>query len=162
MNPDMNPSPTQKYIREHTPSLDDIIFTRRQFLARTGMGFGALSLASLFGMNPYEADAVTGALAKGGPQAEGAALQNEGRSFTFSRKVGRRTSIRGPEAGARAATTRRFPATRPRLRRRSSSQDGKSGIEVSEGFPKLGEMVDDMTIIRSLGRAFRRTMGAGS
>src|SRR4029450_12184400 len=27
---------------------------------------------------------------------------------------------------------------------------GKSGVEASEVFPKLGEMVDDMTIIRSL------------
>ena len=34
-------NPNEKYIREHTPSADDIIFTRRQFLLRTGMGFGA-------------------------------------------------------------------------------------------------------------------------
>ena len=61
---------TDKYLREHTPSLDDIIFTRRQFLARTGMGFGALSLASLFGIDPYSADgASTAALRRLGPLA---------------------------------------------------------------------------------------------
>jgi hypothetical protein len=46
-----------KYLREHTPTLDDIIFTRRDFLVRTGLGMGALSLASLFGLNPFDAQA---------------------------------------------------------------------------------------------------------
>ena len=45
--------PTEKYIREHSPSLDDILFTRRQMLMRTGMGFGAMSLAAVFGINPF-------------------------------------------------------------------------------------------------------------
>ena len=45
--------PTDKFLREHSPSMDDIIFTRRQFLTRTGMGFGAMSLAALFGINPF-------------------------------------------------------------------------------------------------------------
>ena len=51
----MNPpnQPSEKYIREHSPSLNDIIFTRRQFLQRTGMGFGAMSLAGVFGINPW-------------------------------------------------------------------------------------------------------------
>src|SRR5438093_4695685 len=30
------------------------------------------------------------------------------------------------------------------------SKKGKSGIEVSEVFPKLGELVDDLTVIRSM------------
>ena len=51
MNPD--PTPSAKYLREHTPSLDDLIFTKREFLIRTGMGFGAMSLASMFGVNPF-------------------------------------------------------------------------------------------------------------
>ena len=48
---------SEKYLREHSPSLEDIIFTRREYLVKTGMGFGALSLASLFGLNPYDAEA---------------------------------------------------------------------------------------------------------
>src|SRR6478752_7765425 len=64
MHPEPNCSCTDKYLREHTASPDDIIFTRRQFLQRTGMGFGALSLASLFGINPFEADGATAAAAK--------------------------------------------------------------------------------------------------
>src|SRR5262245_56469828 len=59
--------PTEKYLREHTPSLDDMIFTRRQMLLRTGMGFGAMSLAGVFGINPFAegAAALTPAVGKG-------------------------------------------------------------------------------------------------
>src|SRR5262245_59176905 len=42
-------SDDNKYIRQHSPRLDDFFVTRRQFLQRAGMGFGALSLAALFG-----------------------------------------------------------------------------------------------------------------
>src|SRR4029450_10833938 len=52
-------SMNDKYLREHTPTLDDIIFTRRDFLVRTGLGMGALSLASLFGLNPFDGQAAT-------------------------------------------------------------------------------------------------------
>ena len=38
-----------KYIREHSARLEDLFITRRQFLQRAGMGFGALSLAALLG-----------------------------------------------------------------------------------------------------------------
>ncbi len=53
MNPDLQPFSTEKYVREHTPSFDDVIFTRRQLLLRSGMSLGALSLASVFGVNPF-------------------------------------------------------------------------------------------------------------
>src|ERR1700747_2579455 len=56
MHPDLRSS--DKYLREHTPQgIDDIIATRREFLARTGMGFGGLSLAALFGLNVFDASA---------------------------------------------------------------------------------------------------------
>jgi hypothetical protein len=38
-------------ITQHQPSADDFCVTRRQFLNRFGMGFGALSLAGLFGQS---------------------------------------------------------------------------------------------------------------
>src|SRR5882724_140771 len=40
-------SSENKFIREHSARLQDYFLTRRQFLQRTGMGFGALSLAAL-------------------------------------------------------------------------------------------------------------------
>ena len=42
-------SSENKYIREHLPRVQDFFVTRRQFLQRAGMGFGALSLAALLG-----------------------------------------------------------------------------------------------------------------
>ena len=38
-------------ITQHQPCADDFCVTRRQFLNRFGMGFGALSLAGLFGQS---------------------------------------------------------------------------------------------------------------
>ena len=35
--------------KEHSADIEDLFLTRRQFLQRAGMGFGALSLAGLFG-----------------------------------------------------------------------------------------------------------------
>ena len=40
---------TNKYIAEHTAKVEDLFQTRRQFLQRAGMGFGALGLAALMG-----------------------------------------------------------------------------------------------------------------
>src|ERR1051325_11429059 len=46
---DTSMSTTNKFIREHSARLEDVFVTRRQFLQRAGMGFGALSLAALLG-----------------------------------------------------------------------------------------------------------------
>src|SRR5690349_12056908 len=42
-------SAENKYLEEHLPKTEDFFITRRQFLQRAGMGFGALSLATLLG-----------------------------------------------------------------------------------------------------------------
>src|SRR5580765_2129301 len=42
-------STNNKYISEHSARLQDLFITRRQFLQRAGMGFGAVSLAALLG-----------------------------------------------------------------------------------------------------------------
>ena len=57
-----------------------------------------------------------------------------------------------PSPRWRSSRTRRCPGlTAWRSRRRSSSsKTGKSGIEVSEVFPQLGECVDDLCVIRSM------------
>jgi hypothetical protein len=154
MNPDPACSCSPKYLREHTASLKDIIFTRREFLERTGMGFGAMSLASILGMSlggnaqgaaakvtgplapkqphfPAKAKAVIHIFAEGGPS----------HVDTWDPK---------PELAKYADKTipghdgLAFPSPF------KFNKMGKAGIEVSEVFPKLGELVDDMAIIRSL------------
>src|SRR6266568_2692977 len=58
-----------KFIREHSARLEDSFVTRRQFLQRAGMGFGALSLAALLGDELLGATAHAEAIATLTPRA---------------------------------------------------------------------------------------------
>ncbi len=156
MNPEQPHIVSDKYLREHSPSLEDIIFTRRQFLIRSGLGMGALSLASLFGLNPYDANAATtgagkivGPLAPKAPHfpvkaksiihifAEGAPSQIDtwDPKPDFAKYADK--TIPGHEGLA-------FPSPF------KFTKMGKSGVEVSSVFPKLGEVIDDIAVIRSM------------
>ena len=149
--------PTDKFVREHSPSLEDVIFTRRQFLSRTGMGFGAMSLAALFGINPFAEGAA--ALAPGGAAlnpllpkqphfpakakhvihifASGGPTQVD--TFDPKPELSKydNKTIPGHD-GLAFGSPFKFPKC------------GKSGLEISEVFPKLGEVADDIAVIRSL------------
>ncbi len=151
--------PTEKYIREHSPSAEDIIFTRRQFLLRSGMGFGGMSLAAVFGINPW---------------AEGAAALTPG-----GMKVANPLAPKQPHFPAKAKHIIHIFASggptqvdtwdpKPELTKFDGksipghdglafgspfkfTKQGKSGVEVNmEVFPKLGAHIDDIAIIRSL------------
>ncbi|HEY3857038.1 MAG TPA: DUF1501 domain-containing protein [Verrucomicrobiae bacterium] len=126
-------------------------FTRRQFLSRLGMGFGALGLASLlrqeslFGM---DADSSASPLTPKSPPlpakakrvihifAQGAPSQVD----TWDPKPGLVRFDGQAIGGKGVAMPSPFKFTR----------SGRSGIEVSEVFPKLAAHVDDMAIIRSM------------
>lgn len=154
MKLDPSCSCSSKYLREHTPSLKDVIFTRREFLERTGMGFGAMSLASILGVTmggsangaaasvagplapkkphfPAKAKAVIHIFAEGGPSHVDT-WDPKPELAKFADKT-----IPGHD-GLAFPSPFKFPKM------------GKSGIEVSEVFPELGKCVDDMAIIRSL------------
>jgi hypothetical protein len=140
-------------INEHVARPEDFAITRRQFLNRFGMGLGALGLASLLGPEllvnsanaenelsplaakkppfPAKATSVIHIFAQGAPSQvdtwdpKPALAQYEGRSLPGMN-------------GVAMASPFKF------------SRRGKSGIEVSEVFSKIGEHVDDMAIIRSM------------
>ena len=145
-------SPGNKYFQEHSPRLEDLFVTRRQFLQRAGMGFGMLGLASLLGEDllapaargqepanltprtpplPAKARHVVHIFAQGAPShvdtwdPKPALAQFDGKE------------IPGME-GLAMASPFKF------------NKMGQSGIEVSEVFPRLGEQVDDLAIIRSM------------
>jgi hypothetical protein len=142
---------TDKYRREHTASLKDIIHTRREFLQRTGMGMGALSLASFFGINLGEAVAATGGnplapkkphfpvkaknvihiFASGGP-SQVDTWDPKPELTKFDEK-----SIPG-HSGLALGSPFEF------------TKSGKSGVEVSSAFPQLGTVIDEIAVIRSL------------
>ncbi|MGV3532902.1 MAG: DUF1501 domain-containing protein [Chthoniobacteraceae bacterium] len=149
----MNRTPNYK-LEEHLPTLEDLCCSRRSFLQRSGMGMGALSLASILGADffgsskaeaagslspvaaraphfPAKAKAVIHIFAEGGPS----------QVDTWDPKPALEkyadTALPGMEGLA-------FPSPFKFTRR------GKSGIEVSDVFPQLGECVDDMAVIRSM------------
>ena len=145
-------SSDNKYIREHSPRLDDLFITRRQFLQRAGMGFGMLGLAALLGEElmsstvhgetiatlaprdpplPAKAKHVVHIFAQGAPSHvdtwdhKPALVQYDGKELP------------GMD-GVAMASPFKF------------EKKGKCGTEVSEVFPKLGDLVDDLAVIRSM------------
>src|SRR5438093_428998 len=142
-----------KYIQEHSPRLDDLFITRRQFLQRAGMGFGALSLAALLGEEFLGSSARAGEqmatlLPKAPPLpakakhvvhifAQGAPSHVD----TWDYKPALAEMDGKPIGGQNGGVAMPSPFTFKKY--------GKSGIEVSEVFPKLAEHVDELAIIRS-------------
>jgi hypothetical protein len=149
----MNPIPNYNPL-EHVPFLCS---SRREFLERTGMGYGAMCLASIFG-----ATALSGSNAEGAVTAKGKSplepkqphypvkarhvihiFASGGPSHvdTWDPKPMLEQYADQPVPGANGLA---FPSPF------KFQKHGKSGIEVSEVFPKLAEHVDEMAVIRSL------------
>ena len=126
--------------------------TRRDFLTRCTLGFGALGLGSMMqdglaeNLNPLaarhpqfggKAKRVIHIFANGGPShvdtfdPKPALDRWHGKEIPLHRKTERKT-------GAAWRSPFKF------------KKCGQSGIEVSELFPKLGECVDDLCVIRSM------------
>jgi hypothetical protein len=140
----------------HGPQMGDSFLTRRKFLARCGMGFGALSLAGLTGMgllpggNADAADAVAGPLAPKSPHfpakakrvlhifAAGAPSQLD--TWDPKPDLARYDSQSMPDDPNGVAFASPF----------TFQKMGKSGIDVSEVFPLLGAHVDRLAVVRSM------------
>ena len=141
-------------IEEHSAKIEDYFLTRRQFLHRAGMGFGALSLAALLG-DDFLPSANAAAAAPAGPLTP--------KSPHFPAKAKRVVHIFAQGAPSHVDTWDPKPALAkydgqalPGMQGVAMvspfkfEKRGKSGIEVSEVFPKLGELVDDLAVIRSM------------
>lgn len=139
----------------HHPNRE-FVHTRREFLNRCGMGFGALGLGALLGSELKGSEgAGIASLAERSPHFRPRAKRvihifaNGGPSQvdTFDPKPmlrkwhGKRLPIRfKTERITGAAMGSPFEFKRY----------GKSGIEVSELFPHVGECIDDIAVIRSM------------
>jgi hypothetical protein len=132
--------------------LEDHFLTRRQFLQRAGMGFGSLSLAALLGEGLFstaqaqEAEATL--LPKTPPLparakhvvhifAQGAPSHVDTWDYKPALAKLDGQAIPGMD-GVAMASPFKF------------SKQGKSGIEVSEVFPQIGQQVDDLCVIKSM------------
>ena len=156
MNPEQPHIVSDKYLREHSPSLEDIIFTRRQFLIRSGMGMGALSLASLFGINPYDANAAATASGKLitplSPKAPHFPVKAKSIIHIFAEGAPSQIDTWDPKPDFAKYADKTIPGHEG-LAFPSPfkfTKMGKSGVEVSSVFPKLGEVIDDISVIRSM------------
>lgn len=145
-------------MHHHAPRLADHFLTRREFLHRCGIGFGALGLASLLaptalaepsGMNllnplaphpphfPAKAKRVLHIFANGGPSQvdtfdpKPELTKYHGKPLPLELKTERRT-------GAAFKSPFAF------------KKYGRSGIEVSELFPNVAASIDDIAVIRSM------------
>jgi hypothetical protein len=142
----------ETYRAQHYPKLDDLFLTRRQFLQRAGMGFGALSLATLLGDNLAAAESSS-------PSASALTPRNP----HFRAKAKRVIHIFAQGAPSQVDTWDPKPALAKYDGQKIPGMDGvamaspfkfekkgKSGIEVSEVFPRVGDLVDDLAVIRSM------------
>src|SRR4051812_26761616 len=143
----------------HAPRLEDRFLTRRDFLHRCGVGFGALGLATLLGPEslgaetgglnlnnplvprrphfPAKAKRVIHIFANGGPSQvdtfdpKPALDKWHGKPLPLELKTERKT-------GAAFASPFKF------------KNYGRSGLPVSELFPHVAESIDDIAVIRSM------------
>jgi len=119
--------------------------TRRELLTNFGWGLGGLSLASLFGVTsaeaaspllpkaphyPVKAKAVIHLFATGAPSHLD--------TFDFKPELKKKDGMQHDGGGALLGSPFEFP------------KFGKSGLEISEVWSKLGQHADDMAIINSM------------
>ena len=143
-------------MNHHPASLafESLGLSRRHFLQRFGMGYGALSLAGLM----PEILGPTGAVAAGGALSPLSPRQPH-----FAGKARRVVSIFAQGGPSHVDTW----DPKPDLARQDGkpvgegtgvawgspfkfNRQGKSGVEVSEVFPNLGQHIDDICVVRSM------------
>ena len=137
-------------------TVDDYILNRRDFLMRTGMGFGALGFASL--ASATEQDSTAKAIASHAPRQPHFQPRAKRVIHIFLNGGLSHVDSFDPKPELEKYSGKDLPATYETERetgggfpsRFKFKKHGESGIEVSELFPKLAECVDDMCIIRSM------------
>jgi len=147
-------------MRHHAPNPEHLALTRREFLTRCGMGMGALGLGGLLGSlglpgSAAASDGFTNPLLPKHPHFLGKAKRvihvfaNGGASQvdTFDPKPAL-DKWHGKEIPLQLRTERKTGAAFKSPYK--FKKYGKSGIEVSDIFPHVGECIDDIAVIRSM------------
>jgi len=139
-------------ITQHQPCAEDFCVTRRQFLNRFGMGFGAMSLAGLLG-NSIGTNALAAPnlspLAPKAPMFPGKAKRVI-HIFTQGGPSHIDTWDPKPEMAKHAGQDVKLIGGIPLPTQFAFKKMGQSGTEVSEIFPHIGESIDDIAVIRSM------------
>src|SRR5262245_34068643 len=134
-------STNNEYLEQHTARLEDFFVARRQFLCRYGLGFGALSLAGLLGQKLFEtsaaaADLTLNPLAPKLPHFTGKAKRV---IHIFAQGAPSQVDTWDPKPVLSANDGKTLPGLNGVAYGSpfTFSKHGKSGIEVSEVFPRL-------------------------
>lgn len=142
------------YLRDHTIRPEDLLLTRKQFLQRSGMGMGALGLATLLPQHLLAAGGV--------PEISGNPLAERKPHYPAKAKHIIHIFAEGgpshvdtwdPKPALKAHADQSIGGDAKRKAFPSPfefKKMGKSGVEVSEVFSEIGKHVDDMAIIRSM------------
>ncbi|HZV34239.1 MAG TPA: DUF1501 domain-containing protein [Verrucomicrobiae bacterium] len=141
-------------INEHVARPEDFAINRRQFLNRFGMGFGALGLATLLGPELFS-DSARADESQFNPLApKNPPFPAKARHVIhiFAQGAPSQVDTWDPKPMLAQYADKSLPGTSGTAFASpfKFNKMGQSGIEVSEVFPKLGEHVDDMAIIRSM------------
>ena len=130
---------------QHKPAPSDHFATRRQFLNRFGMGFGALSLGGLLAQSSQAASS---------PGPVGAHFPGRAKRVIHIFTQGGPSHIDTwdpkPLMANHAGTEVPLIGGAPLPPQFKFNKTGQSGIEVSELFPKIGESIDEIAVIRSM------------
>lgn len=135
----------------HAPQLEDNFLTRRQFLTRAGAGFGALSLAALLGKGLFESFADAGEIATLNPRPPQFPAKAKHVVHIFAQGAPSHVDTWDPKPALARYDGKEIPG-HDGVGMPSPfkfTKRGKCGTEVSEVFPQLGDMADDLCVVRS-------------
>jgi hypothetical protein len=127
--------------------------TRRQFLQRFGMGFGALSLAGLLGPELLlSQNALAEEISSLEPKAPPLPAKAKHVVHIFAQGAPSHIDTFDPKPALAKYDGQSIPGVAGVAMQSpfKFERRGQSGIEVSEVFPNIGEHVDDMAVIRSM------------
>jgi hypothetical protein len=137
---------------EHSAAPSDFFVTRREFLQRAGMGFGALSLASLLGPELVAGAAPIEAAGALTPRAPHFPAKAKRVVHIFAQGAPSHIDTWDPKPALEKLDGEALPGAQGGVAMKSPfkfSKHGKAGIEVSDVFSNMARHVDDLTVIRS-------------
>ena len=131
--------------------------TRRALLANAGTGFGLLALADLLAAEEKNADRAANPYAVRKPHHAPRAKRV---IFLYMPGGPSHVDLFDPKPRLAADDGKPLPFEKPRLERTKTGnllaspwtfkKHGKSGVEVSELFPRVAERIDDVCVVRSM------------
>jgi hypothetical protein len=132
---------------DHTPAL-----SRREFLTRQGLGLGGLSLAALFGINPFDALAAEPLRSPLAPKKPHFPAKAKAVIQIYASGAPSTMDTWDPKPLLKQQNGKKIPGYGGLALGSpfTFSPQGQSGIEVSEIFPHLAKQIDRLAILRSL------------